>query len=660
MNDVFLEIAFYLLRASILVGIAAFAAFGFMKLVKTRPSTQATIWLLVLLPGCLLTTFTIELPVLESTTATVTPLVFPDVTSHAFPSSQEPIDTANVRAQLPLLEFLITSSVLAWLVGITCFTFHYYRLYRTASLMLSRCLESDNRLWTAELDSVVTRCELRKRPLLLVSPSFGPALSFRVAQPAIVVPSKFWRQCGSIERTTILQHEIAHLTRHDPRWSIIARTLFVLQWFNPAAWYAIRSFDEATELACDDQVIGHFKTSPINYAKALVSLVEFRQTQIDIPLALTADGPPIQTRIKRIVQPKGFEMKLSRTLTATIFLCVALCQLLRFELVAQEGDFNAVASKLKLDTIQQNVDSNMTSTLNTTDNKDQVNEKRETRTYYIGDLVIPFSSKRVPKQSSEGIRALDFVAIEQCIKSTIQPDSWLNGSTLQSFPPNQNMIVSCTNTCHKEIRQLLKKLRALTSVSTQFHMKIFVIPRDEKFNLRLSNQDRTGRKQLNKFYERIGKVCTVSFDVPNQTVFNGQEIDLAIPAVDSWQLNRFQFVSTHEANRPPQKINCAALIRARDSKIKHAEKLLFYPIDYSKPATSMDLQTVTNGGFQLFDISKALKNENASHKAILVVYAAITDRRLEEHRALLSPANDDKQRILSRNNIKWPKPFVRH
>jgi hypothetical protein len=72
----------------------------------------------------------------------------------------------------------------------------------------------------------------------------------------------------------ILAHELAHLARRDCAWMLLARFACALLWPQPLIWLLCRLLTQATEEACDQEVLREAGCSPRTYARCLLALAE--------------------------------------------------------------------------------------------------------------------------------------------------------------------------------------------------------------------------------------------------------------------------------------------------------------------------------------------------------------------------------------------------
>lgn len=128
-------------------------------------------------------------------------------------------------------------------------------------------------------------------------------MTIGITQPLILLPhtaTQWSRQTVDM----VLDHERAHVARHDVIWNFIASLIKAVLWWQPMCWYAHRQLLVFSEKACDDMVL-NAGAGPVDYAKELLSLARqyrFSKQQILLPAASIAQ-PPIEQRIASILKP---------------------------------------------------------------------------------------------------------------------------------------------------------------------------------------------------------------------------------------------------------------------------------------------------------------------------------------------------------------------
>ena len=120
---------------------------------------------------------------------------------------------------------------------------------------------------TARASAIAASIGLRRAPRVVVGDR-GP-LAFGVVAPIIALPS--WLGTGAA-LDQILAHELAHIRRRDPLWSLIARAAFIAFFFWPPMWWARARLALAREQACDHLAIVLARSTPREYANTLVEV----------------------------------------------------------------------------------------------------------------------------------------------------------------------------------------------------------------------------------------------------------------------------------------------------------------------------------------------------------------------------------------------------
>lgn len=88
--------------------------------------------------------------------------------------------------------------------------------------------------------------------------------------PRIIVPIDFEQRYSESGRQLMMAHEVAHIARWDTRVAALAAGWACIFWFNPLVYWAISRLRFDQELACDAEILTHFKGSGRDYATALL------------------------------------------------------------------------------------------------------------------------------------------------------------------------------------------------------------------------------------------------------------------------------------------------------------------------------------------------------------------------------------------------------
>ena len=293
-----------LLSASVLLGLVA------LPLVKARPTTRVIVWILALLPGWILISFVVEIPWYEASSI-VNAKVQAVADFQHVETLTPPVSTSSnkVVAKSSTVFHYASVGVLAVWFGGMLFTFGtYFKSYRSLQVAVAGFASVESKdfydvldsasvskeivdSWRKEMASVAKELGLAKVPDLRPCDSLGPLLSYLSGRYVVFVRLGFWSQCARCERVAILRHELSHVKRRDLWMAFSARLMMLPQWFNPLAWLALRELDQAIEMACDDHVLEQTDVCPIEYAKSLMSFVEFKRSQFGFCLLYTSPSP---------------------------------------------------------------------------------------------------------------------------------------------------------------------------------------------------------------------------------------------------------------------------------------------------------------------------------------------------------------------------------
>ncbi|NVK89199.1 MAG: TonB family protein [Gammaproteobacteria bacterium] len=83
--------------------------------------------------------------------------------------------------------------------------------------------------------------------------SFSPAI-FGVIKPTLWLPQDFENNYSTKQKKLILLHEVTHWQSRDPWFNILASIIFLIAWWNPLCWLALKHYQRDQELACDEKV----------------------------------------------------------------------------------------------------------------------------------------------------------------------------------------------------------------------------------------------------------------------------------------------------------------------------------------------------------------------------------------------------------------------
>lgn len=123
-------------------------------------------------------------------------------------------------------------------------------------------------------------------------------------KPCLLLP-RHLRSFHPLQQQLIVEHEMTHWHRHDPRWSAAALALQCLFWFNPFMRMLRVRLAWAQEFGCDRDVLCARPQSERKvYVAALIAQLKLQQRPASTALAFGASGEPTLTaRVNLIRMP---------------------------------------------------------------------------------------------------------------------------------------------------------------------------------------------------------------------------------------------------------------------------------------------------------------------------------------------------------------------
>jgi beta-lactamase regulating signal transducer with metallopeptidase domain len=87
-----------------------------------------------------------------------------------------------------------------------------------------------------------------------------------------VIPENLAEQFDDEKIKMIIAHELAHHKRRDLWWCWLPTISRIVFFFNPLVWVALKKWNIAKEMACDELVLNVTNFSPATYAEVLVNI----------------------------------------------------------------------------------------------------------------------------------------------------------------------------------------------------------------------------------------------------------------------------------------------------------------------------------------------------------------------------------------------------
>ena len=219
-----------------------------------------------------------------------------------------------------------------WLLGVIVIVARWVFGYARFVRHVRRIAVAEDR-WSEAWRRITAEAGVRRPAGLRFTHELGPLVCRAAGRYELLVPAELSRELDDAQRPAILRHELAHLVRGDLWKSLAARVLALPHWFNPAAWWAVRRFDEAAEWACDLAATGDEPATA--YARALVRIGETAGTRTAYGHAIR--GRTLAARVRRLLAAGPAEdTRRKKVALAALAVCLVIVPLVKVELVAKE------------------------------------------------------------------------------------------------------------------------------------------------------------------------------------------------------------------------------------------------------------------------------------------------------------------------------------
>ena len=236
-----------------------------------------------------------------------------------------------------------------WIAGVLVLTLRQLGTY-VVFVCQNHKLRPAEAAWQRQHEEILSSCGVARRIPLLVSDNLGPMLCWLPRGHVVIVPERFWRDSTEGQRRTILLHEMAHYCRGDLWKSWLITLLAIPNWFNPLVWWAVSTFRQSAERACDRSATDT-PASRLEYIQALQRLA-LRQQPVHA-VGQCAHSHPLVSRVRFLLNPAHVEEPMMRkalllVLTVALFVVAAV----RVQLVAKEVSYTkdtALAKVAQLD-----------------------------------------------------------------------------------------------------------------------------------------------------------------------------------------------------------------------------------------------------------------------------------------------------------------------
>ena len=258
------------------------------------------------------------------------PTAFPDalrwsVPASLLPSALEESWSGN-SASGSALAWLAPAAFALWLTGVALFAAVGVARYRSLRRRRWNASEPAPRGVRTLATEVASRLRLaRPAPVRFFDGPGGPVV-LGFLRPIVLVPRSLLAEGRREELELVLFHELAHVKRRDPLWSLLCIAMQVLYWFHPLVWMARRRLAVLRELACDQTVGRALGGDTAGYRRTLLSLARpsYASTHTG-GLAFLTPRSQLAVRVRSLERPIPSSTTWRRAKAAVLFSLLFAC-----------------------------------------------------------------------------------------------------------------------------------------------------------------------------------------------------------------------------------------------------------------------------------------------------------------------------------------------
>jgi beta-lactamase regulating signal transducer with metallopeptidase domain len=248
------------------------------------------------------------------------------------PTLTSPVSVARAPTLAPLVASLealslppswVSFAAAAWLAGMLAAGVLAIRRWRQVRRLWLGAASAPAPQWLQDLAAAVARqLGLRRAPRLRVSLACNSPAVVGFWRPVVVLPH-------AIEDRTqaehVLLHELAHVRRRDPLWSLLCLILQLVYWFHPLVWLARSRLQFLREICCDRTVAQVLGPRARDYRSTLLRMARPLLGEARPGLGFIHHHSQILARLLWLERPLAQGRRLRRTLTAGLCGALALC-----------------------------------------------------------------------------------------------------------------------------------------------------------------------------------------------------------------------------------------------------------------------------------------------------------------------------------------------
>lgn len=213
-----------------------------------------------------------------------------------FEGGENELQTSKPNIDLDLV-FAVLFFV--WFAGFIIFLLSSVASYVVCFIRLNKTLTAPDSRLLALYEQTCGRMGIKSPPRLFVSNCVSSPLGYGFFERRVVIPSEY--NCEAL--VCVFAHELIHHRRGDLWIKLLAVIGNAVNWFNPIAYFAVRSMNEVMELSCDERVLrGLGEEERISYSRALLETAgRCKKRGAVLTTGFDSKGSRIKTRIENVL-----------------------------------------------------------------------------------------------------------------------------------------------------------------------------------------------------------------------------------------------------------------------------------------------------------------------------------------------------------------------
>lgn len=232
-------------------------------------------------------------------------------------------ETSGLQLMLPGMEGYFPVLVSIYAVGVVVMTIRLCIDLAQLGQIRQRDVSRMGDVWEQHFVQLAKRMGITRKIQLLISKHLQVPVMIGFLRPVILLPAAMVNNLAPDQLEAILLHELAHIKRNDYLLNIFQSIVETILFFNPFIWWISKNIRLEREHCCDDLVIAG-TVQPLQYARALVALEEYRLTVNPMAMAAADDKHHLLHRIKRIMEMKKKHLNYTQRLLAMLIIVVGL------------------------------------------------------------------------------------------------------------------------------------------------------------------------------------------------------------------------------------------------------------------------------------------------------------------------------------------------